>query len=176
MKKLKTILFALLLTTVLISCGDSNPKIVYVDSAKLYTEFQLTQELSKKMDETFGIRKQMLDSLELEVYSLSRQIEAEEGKNKERIALFDMKRSEYAMKKQQFEEDNQLQSQQYNEQVTKQFNQYMNDFGKEKGYDIILGATGDGGIMYANETIDVTEEALKFINEKYNGNPVTAKK
>lgn len=176
MKKSNIILLALFFTIVLAGCGDTQPKIVYVDSAKLYTEFELTKELSSKMENTFGIRKQMLDSLEIEVYSLSRQIEAEEGKNKERIALFEMKRAEYTMKKQQFEEDNQLQSQQYNEQITKQFNQYMNDFGKEKGYDVILGATGDGGIMYANETIDVTEDALKFINEKYNGNPVTAKK
>lgn len=176
MKKIKISFIILTSAIILTGCGDSKPKIVYVDSAKLYTEFELTQELSSKMEQTFGTRKQILDSLELEVYSLSKLVEAEKGKNSERIALFNIKRDEFVMKKQQFEEDNQLLSQQYNEQITKQFNQYMNEFGKEKDYDVILGANGDGGIMYANEAIDVTDEALQFINGKYNGNPVTANK
>jgi outer membrane protein len=55
------------------------------------------------------------------------------------------------------------------EQIWNQLNSYVQEYGQEHGYDYILGATGDGGIMYASEAKNLNEEVISYINDKYNG-------
>jgi outer membrane protein len=46
----------------------------------------------------------------------------------------------------------------------------MQDYGKKHGYDFIYGAQGSGNLMYANGQKNITDEVLKYINERYQGN------
>ena len=65
----------------------------------------------------------------------------------------------------------QQQAQQENERLTKavleEINAYLKQYGKEKGYTFILGATDSGNIVYAAPGADISEEVLKGLNAQY---------
>lgn len=63
-------------------------------------------------------------------------------------------------------------AQQENQRVTgtvlDEMNAYLKQYGKEKGYTFIFGATDTGNIVYAAEGTDITDDVLKGLNEQYN--------
>ena len=52
--------------------------------------------------------------------------------------------------------------------VLDQINAFVESYGQEQGYDLILGTTLDGNILYAREVLDITEEVLDALNRQYN--------
>lgn len=55
----------------------------------------------------------------------------------------------------------------YTNDIWKYINDEVAKFGEENGYDYILGATGSGSLMYADSSRDVTNDVIKYINQKY---------
>lgn len=51
--------------------------------------------------------------------------------------------------------------------VINDINEYLKEFGKNGSYHIIFGAGGDGNIMYADESTDLTDKVLEGLNERY---------
>ncbi len=60
-------------------------------------------------------------------------------------------------------------SEQYTADIWRQINQWVNEFGEQEGYDFVLGAAGNGSLMYANEANDITNKTILFVNKKYQG-------
>lgn len=148
--------------------NNNQKKIVYVKVGELYTEFEMKKELENTYLTVQKGRKQLLDSLELELKLLNKKIDTD-GEKKNLLEVFDEKKEKYLMKKQQFEEDDALMQQQYSDKIRKQLNQYVTDYGKENNCDYIFGAEGSGALMYAKEINDVTKEVLIYINNKFKG-------
>ena len=55
---------------------------------------------------------------------------------------------------------------QYTSEIWKQLNQYMQDFQKDKSYTYVFIKSN----VIADESKDVTKEALEFVNKKFKGN------
>ncbi|MGB0178249.1 MAG: OmpH family outer membrane protein, partial [Owenweeksia sp.] len=109
-------------------------------------------------------RKAILDSMELDLTTMARTTEFKPEKpGPEFISL----RNLYSQKKQKFEEDNLRLSREYDKQIWNQLNQYIKDFGEERNYSMIFGANGQGSLMYAEDTKDITSELIDYINQKY---------
>lgn len=53
--------------------------------------------------------------------------------------------------------------------VINDINDYVKEYGKKKGYEIIFGASGSGNIMYADEGTDLTEKILEGLNNEFEG-------
>lgn len=54
--------------------------------------------------------------------------------------------------------------------ILNQINSFIEVYGDKHNYDIIMGATNQGNILYAKEShTDITEEVLKSLNEQYAG-------
>jgi len=68
-----------------------------------------------------------------------------------------------------FEEELIEVSQEYDQQIWERLNGFVKTYAEEKGYDIIIGASGDGNLMYANEKLDITDQLIEYCNQKYNG-------
>jgi outer membrane protein len=165
-------LLIILFLSGLISCSTENKSdensIVYIDNMRLYNEFDLTKELQNKMTEISRTQKNNLDSLELELMNKAKQIELTKSKDIIEIRDFELKREEFIMRKQKFEQSQEQLSSEYNNQIVSQINQYIKEFGIENKYDIIIGSNGDGTIMYGKDEMDITDDVLKYINSKYN--------
>jgi len=146
----------------------SSKKIKYVNLGQLYSDFEMKKELEATYVTVQKGRKHQLDSLEMELKFLNNKLD-KEGETPELVRIFEEKRQNYLLRKQQFDEDDSQMQQQYTDKIRKQLNQYVMDFGKEKGLDYIFGAEGSGALMYAKEGDDYTKEILVYINNKFKG-------
>ncbi len=65
---------------------------------------------------------------------------------------------------------NRLQEEQakFNEQLFDKVSAYLKEHTKGKKYKIVLNFTKGSGILYANDSLDITNEVLKGLNEQYN--------
>jgi outer membrane protein len=55
------------------------------------------------------------------------------------------------------------------DELWKQINEYVQQFGKENHYKVILGANGTGSLMYSDKALDITPELTSYINSRYAG-------
>lgn len=164
MIKPKILLLILLVNIVLIITNvylllENKNKTGYVLLSDLYESFEMSKEFKVKIDAVENKRKLILDSLKLEVFKA------------EKISPqnYDYAKQLYFYKEQEFEKSNEQVKSQFNEQIWKQINQYLSDYGKENKYSYIYGANGDGSFMYVNENHNITEAVTLYINKKYKG-------
>jgi len=160
------VVVALLGTTFL---NEPAPKTAYIQLNKTYEGFYLKKELEQKYDKIENARQSILDSMSIDLQTMASQLSAQPKPNQEQVYRFQAKQEVFLKKQQQFQEDNERLSQQYNDQIMKQLNQYVKDFGSDNAYSYIYGADGSGTLMYADDVADVTDEVVDFINQKYQG-------
>jgi len=172
MKKSGLIVLIILLIAVLsynIYDGMNKTKTAYISIQGVFDGFEMKKEYEKKLTATKNSRQKLLDSLEMGLKILGKKIESENGKNKEDLNVFSVKRDDFLQKKKVLEEDNIMQTKKYDSEILTQLNQYVRDYGKENGYTYIFGNDGGGSLMYAKETKEITKEVTGYVNEKYRG-------
>jgi outer membrane protein len=55
----------------------------------------------------------------------------------------------------------------FNEQLYSKLSEYLKAYNKEKNYTFILGYQKGGGILFANDSLDITREILDGLNKEY---------
>lgn len=139
----------------------------YVNLSEIYNDFEMKKELEKQLENVHQKRKFFLDSLGANIQAMMPTVEKT---NDPGIQLkLEQSQREYMIRQKQFEEDNANTTQMYQEQIWKQINQYINDYGETHDFEYILGADGSGSVMYARKANNITEDVKKYINEKYKG-------
>lgn len=145
----------------------SKPKIAYIELQKVFNEFAMTKEMSKDIDKVQKAQDMQLDTIALRIEMFKRIL------NTNYTPAIDdsvkRKEYEYYLKKQSLEDDMIRLSSTYNDKIWKQLNQYISEFGKDNGYDYLHGASGNGSIMYADSSHNVTADVIAYVNDKYNG-------
>lgn len=172
MKKLQLPLFWVALMGVLAynvfnSFVVVNQHYAYVENEVLFTEFSLTQEYQIKLEKVKLERQTVLDSLETQVRQ--KRATLNEGSDEGELLAYKELMVEYTEVNNRFEEQNESLMAQYDGIIWKHLNAYVKSFGDEKGYQMILGVSGKGNVLYADDALNVTEELVQYINEKYEG-------
>ncbi len=144
----------------------SSKKIAYVNTTQLHESFKLKKELEEKFSKVQLARQNLLDSIKFRIQYIS--IKGANLSEQEKLQVNDLQRS-YLYKEKEFSDEDAATMQQYSDQIWKQINQYVSDYGKKGGYDLILGATGQGNIMFAKAEDDITKEVSEYINKRYAG-------
>jgi outer membrane protein len=169
-----SIWFVGILLIVLVSLGVSawtyykTPRLAYINNKRLFAEFTYKKELEKELTKVEQVKKAILDSLRLNFEFKAEQLGANK-KNAEQENQLRTLQQQYLLKEKQFTDNYEEASKQYTDQIWKQLNQYVKDYGQEHGYDMIFGTTNSGEIMYAEEAEDLTDDVLKFANSRYQG-------
>ncbi len=150
----------------------NKPKTAYVDLGKVYNEFQLKKELEGKLLQVHTLRQNQIDSMKLDLNVLARNVQSENAKNKTELQnQFIERRRQYAAKEKEFAEENERLTQEYDEQLWKQLNTYVKEYGKDNNFKYIFGAEGSGSIMYASGVDNITSQIVTYVNSKYQGKP-----
>lgn len=55
----------------------------------------------------------------------------------------------------------------FNEQLFDKVSKYLKEHTKEKSYKIVFNFTKGSGILYANDSLDITNEVLEGLNKQY---------
>lgn len=144
-----------------------NEKFVYVDMGKVYSEFRLAKELNASLEQVLKTRRHITDSLFADLQMRTQNVKTQKNKSMDDIQQLAKTEEEYYYKQQQFEKDNQAVSAEYNSKILNQLNQYIADYGKEHHYSFLFGATGQGNIMYADQSQNITQQVIDYVNNRY---------
>lgn len=152
----------------------SEKKLAYVRSQDLVYAFDGMKEMQLKFQEQSKKLEANLDTLKMEYQrSLNEyKVLMNELSNDEKITREQLL---YAQKNNviQYAENIQLKSKEEEEKmlegVLNQVNSFVEEYGQKNDYDLILGTTISGSILYGEETIDITEELILELNNNYNG-------
>lgn len=147
----------------------SSQKTSYVNITEVFNQFDFKKQMEKKYLTVKQSRDRILDSLKFNLQAISNRLNTPGYKNDTLVTYFNFKKDEFYQKSNIFESDNLNYSKQLDAEVLSQLNQYMKDYGKEYNYDFIFGTDGNGSIMYAVDSRDVTKEVVAYINLKYKG-------
>lgn len=161
------VLALIISVSVLVLWMKKPTKIGYVNIETVYNEFQMKKELESKFQNVQNMRKNILDSLKLQLNVLSQRVTS--PNDKENIQRFELLRQEYLLKEEQFMQDNQATTEQYASQIWKQLSQYVKQYGKEHHYSYVLGMETKGTVLYGNEAEDITNDVKTYINAQYQG-------
>lgn len=149
-------LACLLLFTGACSSGDDTQEVVFMDNFKVFEEFEMKRDYDAMLEKELGGERSSLDSMARALESLKDQTELARKKTElyEKQQLFEQKFGELSDK--------------YTKEVYSRLNKYIESYGKERGYKLIVGSTGDGNVMYVDTTVNVTDDLLKYVNKEYN--------
>jgi outer membrane protein len=156
--------------------ANGNLKILYVNTDSLWNNFAMVKEIEddlilekNKMETQFRSKVQKLEKEMIDF-----QTKAEKG-------LLDINTAQAQeqdlMQKQQnlMNEKDDLamrlmnKEKEYNEKIQNEIYSYLKKMNEENPLDFVLGYTaGSGSLLYANDSLDVTDKIIKALNESYN--------
>lgn len=152
----------------------NNNEQVYVDINKLLDGYERTAVLRAEFEKKATSMNANVDSLlgdwqkELKTYERERS-----GMSKKELALkqelLGNKQQQLNAYQQAIQKQLQEEDQKVTQTVINDINDFVKAYGKEKGYRIVLGATGSGTIMYADKGADLTEQVLEKLNASFRG-------
>lgn len=148
------------LTAALIINQRTNKKIAVVDAIKLFNSFKMKQELEAKSADALKYLGHQADSLKSDLAAKSK---IKDFPRAELEKLYVQFRNAQGQLEQTYQETNQS----INEEVWKRLNPLVDDFGKEGGYRLVIGANGMGSVLYNDDYYDRTKELIDYVNKKY---------
>jgi outer membrane protein len=141
------------------------PRTAYIQSYDVYEAFDGRKELQQRFENEVKQEKIQLDSMKLylEQMPVSTNVSAEDQQRVKGLW------TAYRHKQQNYQQRYDERSTYYNDQIWKQINTYVQEYGKEQGYRYIFGASGNGSLMYGSEGENISKAVIKFVNLKYQG-------
>lgn len=149
-------------------------KIGYVRTGVVVEKYEGMADAKKVLEKKMSQWETNVDSLELNYQksldNYNRQLGGLKDKDKKEIkSRLDQqydKIGDYVsvIEKKAIEENQKL-----TEGVINQINNYIKKYSEEEGYDLVLGVTAGGNILYGKDAIDVTDKILEGLNKEYKG-------
>lgn len=149
-------------------------KIGIVQMEKLVYEYkgmkEATKDFTGKMNAWTAETDSLKKKLEFYLYEIKMDsINGDQGKLEKDKQKFLLLRNSYIELQQKLNERSQQEDQQMTVGVVNQIKQYMKDYAEKNGYDLIISNTQMENVGYVKNTYDLTEELLKYANEKFEG-------
>jgi len=162
--QLSLVVISLLSLSISIYLLSQQKKIAFFDYNKVYNECNLKKELEVDLERVVSSRKSDLDSMQMELSFLSNKIKSGNS-SKEELSIFEELKHRYLSFQDKYENENLRIKEQYFMQIRSDINEQSKLFSKEMDYNYFFSATGDGSLMHAKESEDVTNEFLEYINK-----------
>lgn len=136
------------------------PRLAYVRSEVLVNEFVGMQEARQRFQE-----KQREWQVQLDTLRADYQRAEAAGGSSEELRRLAGNLQQYSNRVGQLaeEEDDRM-----TQAVLNQINAFVETYGEEKGYDLIVGTTQSGNLLYGRERLDITDELLEALNGDFN--------
>lgn len=135
-------------------------KIAVVDAVKLFNEYKMKVELEGKVSQRLQYIGHVTDSLKTLLQAQSKNTTVSKEELQKVYA-------QYMQVQSQFDREYEETNSQINEQVWKRLNPLIDEYGKERGLRLVIGANGMGSVLYNDDYYDHTPSLIKYVNEKY---------
>ncbi len=170
----KRLIYVVAVMLLVISCSESiqedQGKIVFVQNKRLIAEFDMRLELLREVENKTAAEQELADSLNVMIEKLEIQLTNDNRLSSEQKNLvYEKEFRRYLKDKEAIDNRVANLEKEALELVIKRLNGYIEEYAKEKGYLMVLGANGEGTILYGEKSSDVTDELITYCNEKYSG-------
>lgn len=118
----------------------------------------MTKELQRNGQKEFNNRKASLDSL----YT---KLESDETSGTQKQALM----QQFIKEKEELNQFNDFYSSEQSSKIWARIKSYSAEFSNENDCKIIIGSDNKSNILFADPSIDVTNDLITYINKKYEG-------
>ncbi|WP_250630853.1 OmpH family outer membrane protein [Rhodoflexus caldus] len=154
--------------------GQGGAMIAYINTDSLLSNYKFFEDMQNELAEKKGKAERQLisrgQSLQQEASSVEKRIQAGLMTNnqiKEAQQTLGQKEQELIAYRETImaglmEEEKVLNNRLYDSLMA-----YLKEYNKDKKYQYIFGYTKGGGILLANDKLDVTNDILKGLNERY---------
>lgn len=152
---------------------SNSEKIVYVNSDSLLTKYQYFKDLKVKLDGKSKAAQSDLrskeDAFKREVAQYQQQANTlpadQRASTEERLARKQQELQAYSQNAGAALQNEQAAE---NEKLYDKVADYLKGYAKKKGYKMVLGySKGNGTILFADESLDVTSEVIVGLNDTY---------
>lgn len=151
-------------------------KIAYVNIDTLFENYTFYQDLRDLL-----LKKQQSSEADLNSRSQSLQRRAMDFQEKYEKRLITTRQAEEMQQKLMRDQQNLMQlreqitqelmqdEQELNKQLYDSISSFLKDYNTEHGYKLVLSASLGANVLYAEETLDITQDVVKGLNQRYNG-------
>lgn len=148
------------------------PKIAYIRSSELIYSYQGMKEAQQLFQTKKSKNQANVDTVRIELERAFNQFSREisllnEKEKNERRALLRAQEENYLRYAQSIKDAEKKDEMEMTEGVLNQVNSFVEIYSKEHGYNLVMGTTNSGNLLYADEAMDITNDVLKAINEEY---------
>lgn len=168
-----------------INFGEKNMKIAFVDVGKLDSNYKFITEKRAVMEKKVeGMRSSLGDKEQyFAVMQQKLQDEAAALENDSKISMTDkfnkqkdlqaryeklqQDYSTFVRQKEEMEKSLDEELSKFNKEMMDNLFDNINKYNAEQKYDYILAKQQLGGILAANDSLDITDDILKMLNEQY---------
>lgn len=162
-------------TAVFDSSSASKLSIVYLNTDSLLIQYILAKDLNDQL-----VKKQKISKANLETKAASFEKEAAAFQEKVQRNGFLTQQSAEAQQQELMQKQQNLQQLEYdltqqlgkeqqelNRQLYDSIVNFLKIYNQKYNYQFILGHTPGGGLLYANENLDITDTIIKSLNARY---------
>lgn len=154
--------------------GVKGIKIAFVDIDSLLNNYEFSITINKEMlrkEENMRLTlSEKARDLQQDIDEFQRKLEnnvfATQARAEEEQNRILKKRESYERLSERLASELAAESQKNNVILRDSINSYLKEYNATQGYDLIISRVGDN-LLYANEALDITEEVIKGLNDRY---------
>jgi outer membrane protein len=169
-KHIKYIAYFSIAILMLQSC--QNNTVYYIENSLVFNKYNGTKELVKRNSVILNPYKNKIDSIDLLIKNaeniLQNEIISQSEKNKITPQYKQYTEEYNFLLERYFQLKNDLEEN-ASTRIWTQINEGIAEYAKKEKIAIILGAMGNGNVMYADEGRNITEQIIKHLNDYYEG-------
>lgn len=140
--------------------ASKKEELAYIDNIRLFNGFNMTRDIKAIEEVKINEKVKELDSLYVTFQS---------SKDKENLVLKNLQQ-QIALKSKSLQEFQDNYSHNLSNSVWERLNEYIKEYAEDNHLKIVFGTSGNGNIMYAHDSKDITNQILEYSNKKYEGN------
>lgn len=149
-------------------------KIGYVDNEQLLIKYKGYSEAQDDFVEKESQWQSNLDTLEKDLKEAFIAFkEKQPSLNSESLAreeqILQYRKNNFLQAKEKFQENLNQENARLMATVSNQIEAYINEYAKTQGYDLIVGITDQGNVLYSDMDKNITEDLLIGLNGSYEG-------
>jgi outer membrane protein len=169
---LKSVLLSLLVVGVFALAAvtfikNKPAKVVYVNMDELFNGFQMKKELENDFISRSNQIQKRIETLQIKITNFKEEVNQKISANY--VDSLNRANTQLSELNRQFQEEYMPLKEQYDAQIQNQLLNYMKEFGKANDYDLVITNLNGRTVIFGSDDVNVTTEALEFVNQKYAG-------
>lgn len=168
---MKKIIFLILVLSFAFNAEAAELKFGYIDLSKALNESDEGEKATKMLEEMVASKQAVLAEKEGEIKKLKEELEKQKQSPmftadamKDKEANLNKLVRDLQIKVNDYQEEIQKKEAEFRTEIIKGLRAIINSYGEKEGFTIIFEYR-EGGLLYSQKKIDITDEILKKYNE-----------